>query len=107
MGVFDKENQEVVATSQTNKKSKKKFAYIQNSNEEKAETLEEFLQKPKKPNSKKPNSKRGRLKKGEEEKKVGVWVYLSKEQKSELEARAKKANLPLSLYIRIKLFGVE
>lgn len=99
MGVFDKENQEVVATSQTNKKPKKKFAYIQNSNEEKAETLEEFLQKP--------NSKRGRLKKGEEEKKVGVWVYLSKEQKSELEARAKKANLPLSLYIRIKLFGVE
>ena len=39
--------------------------------------------------------------------KRSLLIYLSDEQKAKLEQKAKKANLSMSAYIIVKLFGVD
>lgn len=55
----------------------------------------------------KPKGKGGRPKIQNKEEKESVIFHLNKEQKNELRRRAKKANLPVSSYIIVKLFGVK
>lgn len=55
----------------------------------------------------KPKGKGGRPKEHDKNEKEIVVFYLNKEQKEELRRRAKKANLPISSYIIVKLFGVK
>lgn len=54
----------------------------------------------------KPKKPRGRPKSELQDKEV-VSLFLTKEQKEELRQRAKKADLPMSKYIMIKIFGLD
>lgn len=106
MSAFDKDdkkdNNKEIKTKQVsnNFKAQKSFAFIENDKEEKANNLKELVQKTNQIKSEeyKPLNKK---------KNIGVWVYLNEEQKKELEAKAKKANLSVSKYIMIKLFGID
>lgn len=102
MSVFDKKDENKKENKAGTKKS---FAFVENK-EEKAQSLEKFVKKPSQKliEDKKP---RGRPKLLNKKEKIGVWVYLTKEQKQELEIRAKEANLSSSKYIMIKLFGLD
>ena len=51
--------------------------------------------------------KRGRPKSENKDKQHSVVIHLNDKQKEMLMAKAKNANLPMSNYIVIKLFGIE
>ena len=100
---------------------KKKFAFIENESIDLSQTpssLEE-LKLSGRGGSKASNStkeskqpkasqgKRGRPKSENKDKKHSVVIHLNDKQKEMLMAKAKNANLPMSNYIVIKLFGIE
>lgn len=106
MSVFDKKNE----NKENNKVGVKKttFAFIENIDDEKAQSLEKLLKKPNQElNQDKKSRARGRPKLLNKKEKIGVWVYLTEEQKQELEIKAKEANLSVSKFITIKLFGLN
>lgn len=87
-----------------NKKNKSKKQYFgitsvnDTSVEQEPKSLEEL---------KKAGRGEARNNKAQKPKKTGFWVYLNEEQKENLQARAKKANLSMSKYIMVKIFGVD
>lgn len=57
--------------------------------------------------SAKPKGKRGRPKSEHIQEKESILVFLTKEQKAELKRRAEKADLSMTKYITIKVFGID
>ena len=58
-------------------------------------------------NAKSQKRGRGRPKLEHTQEKEPVMVFLTKEQKDELKRRAEKANLSMSKYITLKVFGLD
>ena len=96
-------------------KSKKQYFGITSVNDTSVEQEPKSLEELKKAgrgearNSKPQGQKRGRGRPKLEhtQEKEFVMIVLTKEQKDELKRRAEKANLSMSKYIMVKIFGVD
>ena len=99
MSVFDDKN----------KKSKLNFPDDESIDTEQApKNLEELNKSGRGASTKaKKSSGRPKLAESESQTKHGVMLYLTEEQKNKLREKAKKANLPMSHYIMVKLFGID
>lgn len=108
MSVFDNKNK---------KNSKKNFAFVEDKSIDLNQTpksIEELNKAGRGSQRKdtattiaKPKGKAGRPKLEHIQEKEVVSLFLTKEQKEELRQRAKKADLPMTKYIIIKLFGLD
>lgn len=103
MSVFDKNK----------KNSKKGFAFVEdksidlNQTPKSIEELNKAGRGSLKKDTTKPKGKVGRPKLEHIQEKEVVSLFLTKEQKEELRQRAKKADLPMTKYIMIKIFGLD
>ncbi|KGI55177.1 plasmid mobilization protein [Campylobacter sp. MIT 97-5078] len=85
-----------------NAKAKKSFAFVEDKSMDTnkvPQSLDELIKDSRSKLAKKTNKKNN--------KNTGIYIYLTEEQKELLRSKAKKANLPMSNYILIKLFGLE
>lgn len=107
MGVFDKKSE----TPKDEKKQQRgsSFAFVEDDSSEKKGTkdLNEFVSSGRGQGKRSLNPK-GRPKLDQDEKKEEtVVVYLSQEQKEQLQDRAKKASVSVSKYALLKIFGID
>ena len=107
MGVFDKKSE----TPKDEKKQQRRssFAFVEDDSLGKEDTkdLNEFVSSGRGQGKRSLNPKgRPKLDQGEK-KEEKVVIYLSKEQKGQLEDRAKKASISVSKYAILKIFGID
>lgn len=91
-----------------NKNQKPKLNFIDNDDTDSkaAKNLNE-LNKSGRGAKKKGKVGRPKMDESKRQTKRTLLIYLSDEQKAKLEEKAKKANLSMSAYITVKLFGVD
>lgn len=104
MSIFDKKSEEKKEQSKINKK----FAFPEDKNfNNEFDNLDDFVKSGRGQNKTSLNSK-GRPKLDEENlKNETVMIYLTREQKEQLQEKAKKASLSVSKYILVKVFGID
>lgn len=91
-----------------NKNQKTKLNFIDNDDiESKAPQNLNELNKSGRGAKKKGKGGRPKMDESKRQTKRTLLIYLSDEQKAKLEEKAKKANLSMSAYIIVKLFGVD
>lgn len=91
-----------------NKNQKTKLNFIDNDDiESKAPQNLNELNKSGRGAKKKGKVGRPKMDESKRQTKRTLLIYLSDEQKAKLEEKAKKANLSMSAYITVKLFGVD
>lgn len=107
MGVFDKKGE--TPTDEKKPKRGSSFAFPEDNSSGNTDTkdLNEFVSSGRGQGKRSLNPK-GRPKLDQDERKEEtVVVYLSQEQKEQLQDRAKKASVSVSKYALIKIFGID
>ena len=103
MGVFDKNNEK------PKEKKPKSFAFVEDNSAEIQDTkdLDSFVSSGRGQGKRSLNPK-GRPKLDQDERKEEtVVIYLSKDQKDQLQEKAKKASVSVSKYALLKIFGID
>lgn len=101
-----------VSNNEKKNKSKKQYFATTTTNDTSTEQTPKSFDEPIKDsdgasNSNPQEKKYGRPKLKRSQNKESVMIFLTKEQKDELRRRAEKANLSMSKYVMLKIFGLD